>query len=215
MPFRTLFPLLALVLCAACDSNLNQMRENRFTPFTPVPQASVAPSALVASLKAAGNGSFTAESLDNLNTLLSAQGRLARQTLTVQPYTPAGERLAQRLGSVLRGQGLPATQLIIRPTHLKVDAGREWDLQVVSEALVIKVPDCSIADPQTWTVKPYQAVGTLGCASRANVAAMVANPADLLRPQTLDAADGTHAVSAVQRYHDDETRELLDIDFQD
>lgn len=216
MPVRPLLSLLALsVLLVGCDRQLNQMRENRFTPYKTAEAPTVAPSALVASLKANGNGSFTAESLENLNTLLQAQGRLRQQTLTLQPYTPSGERLAQRLASVLREQGAVTEQVIVMPSRLEAPEATEWDLQVVSEALVVKVPDCTIADPKAWTVKPYQAVGPLGCANRANIAAMVSDPRDLVRPQALDGGDGINAVGAVGRYHDDEVRELLDIDFQD
>jgi pilus assembly protein CpaD len=216
MHHRSLMTLLALsTVLAGCDRNLNQMRENRFSPYQTAAAATAAPVALVASLQAAGNGSFTAESLHNLNTLLQAQGRLSRQTLTLQPYTPAGERLAERLASVLQEQGLPSTQLIIMPSGLQPGKKGNWDLQVVSEALVVKLPDCRIANAKTWTVKPYQAVGPLGCANRANIAAMLADPRDLMRPQSLDAADGMAAVNAVGRYHDDELRDLLEIDFQE
>lgn len=216
MPVRPLLSLLALaLLLAGCDRHVNQLREARFAPFGEIEQPKVAPSALVASLKANGSGSFTAESLANLNTLLRAQGRLRQQTLTLQPYTPSGERLAQRLASVLRAQGAVSEQVIVMPSRLEAPQAAEWDLQVVSEALVVKVPDCAIASPDTWTVKPYQAVGTLGCANRANIAAMVSDPRDLVRPQALDGGDGIGAVNAVGRYHDDEVRELLDIDFQD
>lgn len=216
MPVRPLLALLALcTLLAGCDRHVNQLREQRYAPFEEAARPSVAPSALVASLKASGNGSFTAESLENLNTLLQAQGRLRQQTLTLQPYTPRGERLAERLANVLREQGAVSEQVIIMPSRLDAAQAGEWDLQVVSEALVVKVPDCSIANPQTWTVKPYQSVGPLGCANRANIAAMVADPRDLMRPQKLDGGDGIDAVNAVGRYHDDEVRELLDIDFQD
>lgn len=216
MPVRPLLSLLTIaVVLVGCDRHVNQMRENRFTPYKTAEVATVAPSALVASLKASGSGSFTAESLENLNTLLRAQGRLRQQTLTLQPYTPSGERLAQRLANVLREQGAVAEQVIVMPSRLEASQAGDWDLQVISEALVVKVPDCSIANPQTWTVKPYQSVGPLGCANRANIAAMVSEPRDLMRPQALDGGDGIGAVNAVGRYHDDEIRELLDIDFQD
>ena len=215
MPRPLLSLLVVALLLTGCDRHVNQLREQGFAPFSEIEQPKVAPSALVASLKANDNGSFTAESLANLNTLLRAQGRLRQQTLSLQPYTPSGERLAQRLASVLREQGAVAEQVTILPSQLEAPEAREWDLQVVSEALVVKVPDCSIANPDGWTVKPYQSVGTLGCANRANIAAMVSDPRDLVRPQALDGGDGIGAVNAVGRYHDDEVRELLDIDFQD
>lgn len=216
MHLRPLHALLVLpLLVVGCDRHFNTMRESRFAPYKTEAPASVAPSALVASLQASGNGSFTADSLANLNTLLKAQGRLSQQTLTLQPYTPSGERLAQRLASVLRDQGARAEQVIVMPSRLEGAKGNSWDLQVVSEALVVTVPDCSIANERAWTVKPYQAIGPMGCATRANIARMVSDPRDLMRPQALDTGDGMAAVNAVGRYHDDDVRELLDIDFQE
>ncbi|WP_437883768.1 CpaD family pilus assembly lipoprotein [Pseudomonas sp. LRF_L74] len=215
MPRKPLFSLLALsLLLTGCDRHINSMRESRFAPYPQAEAPSVTPSALVASLQASGSGSLTADSLANLNSLLHAQGRLSKQTLTLQPYTPSGERIAQRLASVLRERGALSSQVIVMPARLE-GAKEGWDLQVVSEALVVKVPDCAIAEANVWTVKPYQAVGPLGCANRANLAQMVADPRDLMRPQTLDAGDGNAAVNAVGRYYDDEVRELLDIDFQE
>ncbi|MCI8211805.1 hypothetical protein AUC61_19920 [Pseudomonas sp. S25] len=213
--------LLSLVVVAlllgGCDRPLNQMRESRFAPHDQAQAQgiTVAPSAMVTSLQATPNGGFTPESLANLNTLLKAQGRLRNQTLTLQPLTPVGEKLAERLASVLREQGANLQQLRVAPVQLQAGNTQDWDLQVISEALVVKTPECAIADDKTWTVKPYMAVGTLGCANRANVARMVADPRDLVRAQTLDAGDGTAAVNAVSRYQDGETRELLDIDFNE
>ncbi|QLF92009.1 CpaD family pilus assembly lipoprotein [Pseudomonas sp. ABC1] len=216
MTVRPLLSLLALsLLVAGCDHNLNKMRENRFTPYQSAPLPTVSPSAMVTSLKAANSGGFTAESLENLNTLLRVQGRLSRQTLSLQPYTPSGEQLAQRLASVLRELGAPGEQVVVMPVRLEAPESQEWDLQVVSEALVVKTPDCSVADADVWTVKPYQSVGPMGCANRSNIARMVSDPSDLVRPRTLDAGDGIAAVNAVTRYYDDEVRELLDIDFQE
>lgn len=215
---RPVTPLLSVLavglLLSGCDHSLNQMRENRFTPFNQAQAVSVKPQALVASLYVSQGGSLTPESLANLNTLLRNQGRLKNQTLTLRPFTPAGETISQRLAAILREQGAQPQQVIVAPTQLrgKTESGDE-DLQVISEALVVTVPDCAIADPKAWTVKPYEATGPLGCANRANIARMVADPRDLARPQALDAADGTAAVNAVTRYYDDEPRELLDIDF--
>ncbi|MGS7457759.1 hypothetical protein, partial [Mycobacterium tuberculosis] len=72
---------------------------------------------------------------------MRAQGRLRQQTLTLQPYTPSGERLVQRLADVLRAQGAVSEQVIVMPSRLEAPQASEWDLQVVSEALVVKVPD--------------------------------------------------------------------------
>ena len=207
---KPLFVALALALSlGACDRNVNNQRVALYAPQTPQPPIQAVPSAMVAHLSATAGGGLSRESLADLNTMLDRQGRLSQQTLTLRPATPAGEQVGKRLASVLTDLG--ARQVILAPTQL--DKGQGADLQVVSEALVAQIPDCSIADPSRWTVKPYRAVGELGCANRANIARMVADPRDLNRAQRLDSADGVAAVNAVERYQRHETVELLDINF--
>lgn len=89
-----------------------------------------------------------------------------------------------------------------------------WDLELRSDAIAVTVPDCKIADPHMWGIKPYSAIGSLGCANRANLALMVADPRDMVQPQALAPVDGIIAEQAVDRYHDDDVKELLDIDFE-
>ncbi|WP_207281858.1 CpaD family pilus assembly lipoprotein [Pseudomonas sp. FW300-N2F2] len=214
---RTSVRLVLLVgvplLMLGCTRELNDLRTKRFANQTPE-AFEVKPSALSVSLAADPQGGFTAQSLESLNSLLRSQGRPANQTLTLRPFTPRGEQLAQRLAQVLRDSGVPARQLLLTPVQLQGSADNgAWDLQVVSEAMVAKIPDCTIVNPAEWAVRPYTAIGNLGCANRANLARMVSDPRDLIRPRTLDAADGSTFANAVQRYQEDSIRELLDLDF--
>ncbi|MHA6194568.1 CpaD family pilus assembly lipoprotein [Pseudomonas wadenswilerensis] len=207
---KPLFVALSLaLLLGACDRNVNNLRVANYGPQTPRAPIQAVPSAMVAHLSATAGGGLSRESLGDLNTLLGRQGRISQQTLTLRPSTPAGEQVARRLEQVLNQLG--ARQVIVAPTQL--EKGQGADLQVVSEALVAQIPDCTIADPSRYTVKPYRAVGDLGCANRANIARMVADPRDLNRAQSLDGADGVAAVNAVERYQRHETVELLDINF--
>ena len=88
-----------------------------------------------------------------------------------------------------------------------------WDLELISEAYVVHAPECEVADPTRWTIEPYEAVGTLGCANNANIAMMVSDPKDLLRPRALEGADGTASNLAVQKYQTGDQEDLIDIDF--
>ncbi|KAF1070387.1 MAG: hypothetical protein GAK45_00802 [Pseudomonas citronellolis] len=215
MPIRPLLPLLAAaVLLAGCTSELNHEREKRFAD-TPAKSVEVRPSALSLGLATTPSGqSLTQDSIRALNDLLRRQGRLAGQNLTLIPQSPAGERIAQRLGSVLKERGLPAAQLTLESIRLQPrDSGSRDDLLVISEALVTQIPDCHIDHPESWAIEPYTAMGSLGCANRANLAAMVADPRDLLYPRTLAPGEGNQASNAVQRYQQDDIRELIDIDF--
>ncbi|SIT20562.1 CpaD family pilus assembly protein [Insolitispirillum peregrinum] len=218
MPCHTRLALVVAVLTiplSACTQELNSVRADMFAN-PPQPGIEVKPSAVSLNLRTTPAGqSFTPESLKKLNELLNRQGRLGNQTITLLPYTPAGGHIAERLSQVLTERGLPPSQLILRD-DLR-DAGHSGgdDLMIVSEAIVAVVPDCSIAGTDSWAVTPYSAVGPLGCANRANLARMVSDPRDLVRPRTLDPADGTRANAAIQRYHTDSVRDLVDIDFDD
>ena len=207
---KPLFVALSLaLLLGACDRTVNDQRIALYAPQSPQAPIRAVPSAMVAHLSATAGGGMSRESLADLNTLLARQGRLSQQTLTLRPATPAGEQVGKRLGEVLTQLG--ARQVIVAPTQL--DKAQGADLQVVSEALVAQIPDCTISDPSRSAVKPYRAIGDLGCANRANIARMVADPRDLNRAQSLEGADGVAAVNAVERYQRHETVELLDINF--
>ncbi|RMV72779.1 hypothetical protein ALP05_03222 [Pseudomonas caricapapayae] len=208
---RIAISLLGLALLTGCNSTLNTLREHRFAnqPHTAI---EVQPSALSLGLAATPNGqSLTPASLEALNQLLLRQGRLPNQHLTLLPHTPAGDRIAQRLGQALRGRGLPGNQLVVETVRLQPGAD---DLTVLSEALVVQAPTCTIAAPEHWAIAPYSAIGSLGCANEANLAAMVSNPQDLVAPALLGPGDGTSASSAVQRYHEHDLPELLDMTFK-
>lgn len=218
MAYHPRLALVAAVLTvslSACTEQLNSVRADMFAN-PPQPGIEVKPSAVSLNLRTTPAGqSFTPESLKKLNELLNRQGRLTNQTITLLPYNPAGEQMAERLSRVLAERGLPPSQLIMRDDLRNAAQAGGDDLMIVSEAIIVQVPDCSITDPKAWAVTPYSAVGPMGCANRANLARMVSDPRDLVRPRTLDAADGTRANAAVQRYHTDDVRDLVDIDFDD
>ncbi|WP_455923435.1 CpaD family pilus assembly lipoprotein [Pseudomonas putida] len=202
---------LGLALLSGCDSTLNGIRAERFANPAQAP-IEVRPQALSLGLHATANGqSLTSASLDALNRLLLRQGRLANQTLTLLPHTPAGARIAQRLAQALQTQGLPARQL--NQQALSLQSGSD-DLMVIAEALVVQAPTCTIHSPDRWAISPYSAIGTLGCANDANIAAMVSNPRDLISPALLDGEDGVHASNAVQRYHENDLPKLIDMNFK-
>ena len=56
-------------------------------------------------------------------------------------------------------------------------------------------------------------MGALGCANNANIARMVSDPRDLVRPRPLEPGDGEAAVLAVRKYQTGDTEDLVDIDF--
>lgn len=202
--------LLALALAACSDRTVNDMRMERFSQPDVAP-ITVKPSALAVNLEAAADGrGLNGASLKALNDMLNQQGRLAQQTLIVTPYTPRGEQLAARLVSALRNAGADGRKLSVRP---RVAASGQGDLQVVSQALAVQTSRCRINDPDMLMVKPFEAVGYLGCANQSNLAMMAAAPRDLIQARSLDDADGVTAVNSIERYQQDNVKDLIDVDF--
>lgn len=213
----TLAPLLLALLLSGCGTQLNDLRAQRFGPGQAAKAPTVAPRAVALALQAApdGNG-LTAESLKAANELLTRQGRIEAQVLTLTPFNARGEALAQRLAQALARSGARAPRVESVPRdaqRLEQAAQAGWDLELQSEALTVQTDRCGIAKPGDWTIHPYYGVGTLGCANRANLARMVSDPRDLARPRTLEGADGKAAAGAVDRYQTGEIRDLIDIDF--
>ncbi|MFT4301944.1 MAG: CpaD family pilus assembly lipoprotein [Desulfovibrio sp.] len=168
-----------------------------------------------------GNG-FTAQSIEEANALLTEQGPLRRQILTIVPLSPEGKRMAPRLAQALTNAGAMNPQLgsydvaggvTSSAAQNLANQQQGWDIEIVSEALVVHAQDTTIAKPDLWTVSPYYAVGTLGKANAANRALMISDPRDILRPRSLDPAEGNVSAAAIERYQKGETRELVDINF--
>jgi len=212
---------LALVMVmglSACETSLNQMRMASFGKDT-IPSPVVEPRAVALALRVAEDQrGLTEASLREANRMLSSQGRLQSQTLSITPFNERGEALAKRLAQALVRSGARSPVVKPRPAdaaRLKEAKDNTWDLELQSEALVVSLPDCRVARPDELMLRPYDGMGRLGCATRANLAAMVSDPRDLMRPRTLDGGNGAAAVSAVTRYQEGDIRDLVDIDFKD
>ena len=128
------------------------------------------------------------------------------------------ESIARRLAEALEEAGAQEPKLAVYVNEKTgqrdfPDRRVSWDLELISEAYVVHAPECEVADPTRWTIEPYEAVGTLGCANNANIAMMVSDPKDLLRPRALEGADGTASNLAVQKYQTGDQEDLIDIDF--
>ena len=210
----------ALVLqLSACESSLNRLRTNRFDT-RPAPTApSAEPRALALALRLGTDGqTLTSDSLRQANAMLNRQGRIAAQVLTITPFNTRGERFAPRLAQALTANGAAAPRIepipinVARIAQANTSGG---DLELQSEALVLADDRCEISDPEQWTTHPFRGVGTLGCATRANLARMVSDPRDLNRPRTLSGSDGRAAAAAVSRYQQNEQTDLIDIDFDE
>lgn len=210
--------LVMVIGLSACETPLNRMRVASFGTDV-IPSPVVEPRAVALALRVSEDQrGLTEESLREANRMLYSQGRLYAQSLSITPFNERGEALAKRLAQALVRSGARPPLVKPRPAdaaRLKEAQDNTWDLELQSEALVVSLPDCRVARPDELMLRPYEGLGRLGCATRANLAAMVSDPRDLMRPRTLEGSNGAAAVAAVTRYQDGEIRSLVDIDFKD
>lgn len=218
---RCAVPVVAVALCltlGACESALQRSRAGEFAQPTEM-LSTVRPKAMALALHLASDGhGLTPESTAQANAMLNAQGRLSQQVLTLAPYTPNGQAVAARLATALERAGAQRPHIEPVPRdgeRLALAVQNGWDLELISEAMVVQTPKCGIASQDTWAIHPYYGVGTLGCANRANIARMVSDPRDLMRPRTLDGADGKVTAAAVERYQNNEIADPIDINFEE
>ncbi|MFJ5483290.1 CpaD family pilus assembly protein [Pectobacterium actinidiae] len=207
--------LTGVFLLAGCGWNkpINDVRMARFNQPSLEPIA-VQPSSVSVPLLVAPNGrGFLPESLKQLNIMLKDQGRLSAQTITLIPHSTSGEQMAGRLATVLKNAG--ANPQNVKQLRRSTASGQNGDVEVISEALVVKTTRCTINDPNQLMVKPFDGVGYLGCATQNNLAMMVAEPRDLIQAKALDDADGVAAVNSIERYQKGEVKELIDINFEE
>lgn len=187
----------------------------------PAQPLAVQPQAMALSFPVTADAGLAPDTLEQVNKLLQRQGRLNRQTLHITPLTPQGVSMAQRLGQVLQEAGAAQVQVneLADVSQQEQAMAQGWDIELRSEALALDLSDCAPLKPELnrypWTSSPYWGMGPLGCANRQNLARMVSDPRDLIQPKALEATDGTVAAEAVRRYHEDEVKELGDIDFAD
>lgn len=222
LPLGGLLLLGVLLGGCAADRGISKLRAERFPQMkNNEVKVSVQAKALYLKVTPKGNG-LTKESIDAANILLTEQGPIRRQVLTIVPLTPAGEKIAPHLASALTAAGarpplLGGDQVMeentSKPAKALKNQQQDWDIELTSEAIVVEVPDNTIADPDNWTMSPYYNIGTLGAANRANIAMMVSDPRDLLRPRALAPTEGKIATSALGRYLTDDLKDLIDINF--
>lgn len=187
----------------------------------PAKPVTVAPQALSLSVPVTDQGGLSKDSIDKINTMLHAQGRIQNQVITITPLNSKGTVIAQKLKNTLSNAGAKSIKVNSLPA-IDAQADTEsngWDIELRSEAIAVNSVECGQLHPKLakypFTNEPYYAMGPLGCAIRNNMAKMVSDPKDLILPQVLDSADGTTAAAAVQRYQTDNVKELKDIDFDD
>jgi pilus assembly protein CpaD len=173
---------------------------------------------------------LTGPELARLDAFLNAAGPLAgRESIRVEGHADEratdlynielSARRAERVALWLEGRGVPAASIGTIAYGEAVPAvpgsGPEawrWNrrAEIVLRRHVVTLPACP-----DWSKRsgfdPYnQPSSHIGCATRANLARMVADPADLVHGRALGPADGIREADAIRRYREGNIRQLQD-----
>ncbi len=86
---------------------------------------------------------------------------------------------------------------------------RDRRVEITVQVPMITLPDCPDWSAPSDLAAGNLAMSQLGCANALNLAATIANPADLVGGRSLAGADGTREAAAIERYHSDKVKKLI------
>ena len=125
----------------------------------------------------------------------------------------AARRLAHQVAGVLQGKGVREGQIYIH--HYQASGyGESATLRLVFADIKAGVPSqCGEWNEDIIETSENRNYSNFGCATQKNLAAMVANPADLLGPRGVSAIDSerrTNVIRDWQEFGSDELPVLFD-----
>lgn len=132
------------------------------------------------------------------------------------------ERRARHVAELVRAHGLERVEITRRalgesrpldPGHDPAAWARNRRVEILVRHWLVAAPRCG-AGERAPALHGQQLLPDLGCASAANLVAMVADPADLAEGRPLGPADGVREAEAVVRYRTDKVRPLADAEAQ-
>lgn len=187
---RPLFPLLALPLAlaaAACSSSF----DDRYQAALPLDQRlpiEVTTKVELQDIQTDGGGRLTPQGQQDAAAFMAAYKRDGAGSIEIQ--VGRGGRLGAAAESQLREMaqvyGIPARN--IRLANYVPEPGSTATTRLAFGRYTASVPACENADwsqnlSMTWDNSTYP---SFGCATQQNVAAMVADPRDLIRPHAIE-----------------------------
>ena len=134
--------------------------------------------------------------------------RTGTGSITIQvPSGSANEVAAvsagRSAGHTLRKLGVPAKRIRIAPYQVN-DPSKVAPLRMAFLKLKATVPECGIWPEDIGRTTTDRSYYNFGCAQQQNLAAMVENPADLVRPRDMTTADGAQRARVIENYRNGE-----------
>lgn len=118
--------------------------------------------------------------------------------ITVQAPAGASPRMVSAVQSALVAQGAPMRLITLASYDPAGDAGAP--IIVVYDRYSVQTPRCGENWENLSRTRNNEPYGNFGCAVTANMAAQVANPADLIRPRDATPVDAQRRATVLDKY---------------
>jgi pilus assembly protein CpaD len=156
---------------------------------------------------ASGDTKLTISQRESVRGIVDAYHRSATGAIRIMvpsgsPNSGAASILSQEVAGLMRKEGIPGTRIITTPYHAS-EPGAAAPIRVTFLATTAATEPCG-----TWPEdvlarsdenKNYH---NFGCATQSNLAAQIANPADLILPRGMTPIDAARRTNAIEAYRE-------------
>ncbi len=141
----------------------------------------------------------------------SGAGQMAILVPTGSANEIAARHVARQIVVVLAERGI-ATSRVSLQNYSAAGHGDAATIRMVYEGIIAEVPSqCGVWDDDILDTAENRNYNNFGCATQKNLAAMVANPADLLAPRGESEIDATRRTTVINDWREDGSGSLPDL----
>lgn len=185
------FCLSAVLLAGSCTTQMNKDPDNFDDPMVNHP-ITVEPS--YQSLKVSGLGTADQEKLDAFVTEYRMHGN-GKISISV-PGGAGTEQTVTALADRINQLGVSRDRILVATR----DAAQGSQIEINYISYQPKTAGCGDWSEDLYYTAENRTAANLGCANQHNLAAMVADPRDLLGPRPMDGADGARRQTVITNY---------------
>jgi pilus assembly protein CpaD len=203
--FRTLIVVGLAALASGCvslDASKQAAAAKHDAPITPTEQFAITVSSAPDQILLAPHANGVSEAqTDALSALVNRWRDAGADTITVMAPT-SGQGQAYHSTAAIEAT---LEELGVSPDRIRLggyDAGQRIGapIAVGFKSYKAEGPDCGHNFKDFTSSRDNGVNNNFGCATTANIAAMIANPADLLSPRQTDPADATRRETVLSKY---------------
>jgi pilus assembly protein CpaD len=203
----TIAPTVALILAVgACSSSREEIARDVKTPLDQHPfEVTQSPDDTLLAVHRGGVTPTQAAAVaDMVRRWRSAGGDAIAVRLPGNgPQEADAGTMGEQVRSVLLAEGVPPQQIRLERYDAKGDAAAP--IAVSFNRLMAKVPECGLEWDNLTGTQSNNVPNTFGCAIRANMAAQVANPRDLIQGRAEDPYESSRGTVQTGKYRTGES----------